>query len=158
MTLVEKIEKLFGPVAEGLGQSIVQVSMHGKVLQVLLERVDGAVPTIEECEKASRAFSAHLDVEDIIKERYFLEVGSAGMDRPLVKPADFKRFRGREAKVELKFPIDESGRKAIKGKIESAEARTVTIGGIKVDLDNIQKAKLIITDEQFRQILKERKE
>lgn len=157
MALVEKIESVLSPVAKGLDLAIVQVAHSGKVLQILLEKSDGSPPSIGECESAARAFSAHLDVEDMIRERYFLEVGSAGMDRPLAKPEDFRRFAGREAKVELKKPIDESGRKTIRGKIESAGESSATIGGLEIEFANISKARLLVTDEQIRQILKERK-
>ncbi|MDR1477267.1 MAG: ribosome maturation factor RimP [Rickettsiales bacterium] len=157
MPLVEKIESILSPVANGLGLAIVRVAHSGKALQILLEKTDGSAPAIGECESAARAFSAHLDVEDLIAGRYFLEVGSAGMDRPLVKPEDFARFVGREAEIGLKLPPGESGRGTIKGRIESAGAASAVIGGVEIEFKNISNAKLLITDEQIRQILKERK-
>ncbi|MDR1476769.1 MAG: ribosome maturation factor RimP [Rickettsiales bacterium] len=157
MTLVEKIESILEPAAKSRGLAIVQVAHAGRSLQVLLEKENGESPTIDECEAASREFSALLDVEDPMRERYFLDVGSAGMDRPLVKPADFARFVGFDAKIELKLPLGESERRTIKGKIESADGRHVKIGGDEIEFGNISKAKLVTTDERIRKILKERK-
>jgi len=150
MALNDKIKSLLDPVAVSKGLGIVGVSYGGRTLSVLVERADGKPLSIDDIADASRAFSAHLDVADIIKERYFLEVGSSGLDRPLSSPADFKRFEGREAKVEL---IDGEPRK-FKGKISNATNKNVVIGDTTLDYADIKKAKLYVSDEDFRNILK----
>lgn len=167
MLLTEKIEEVLTPLATEADMDIVQVNYTKKTLQILLEKKDGTSPTIDECEELSRAFSATLDVEDLIKEKYFLEVGSAGMDRPLTKLTDFEKFIGREIKVELKMPRNlDDERKRFKGKINRTENQTIFLDTfldeknqtISFDFDNVAKAKLLITDELIKEILKENKQ
>jgi ribosome maturation factor RimP len=55
--------------------------------------------TVDDCARASRALEARLDADGSLGERYVLEVSSPGVERPLLKPADWKRFAGRKAKV-----------------------------------------------------------
>jgi ribosome maturation factor RimP len=150
MAQTDKIKALLDPIAGSKGLGIVGITYGRRVLSILVERLDGKPLSIDEISDASRTFSAHLDVADIIKERYFLEVGSAGLDRPLSSPADFKRFEGKEAKVEL---LDiEPGK--LKGKISSATDKTVTIGETAINYTDIKKAKLHLTDEDYRKLLK----
>lgn len=75
------------------------------------ERSDGEddYVDIEECEKVSRFLSDRLDEEDPIPENYMLEVSSPGLDRPLIKEDDYRRYAGRLVDVKLYKPID--GRK-----------------------------------------------
>lgn len=166
MLLTEKIEEILTPIANDYDMDIVQVNYAKKNLQILLEKKDGSSPTIDECEEASRAFSATLDVEDLINEKYMLEVGSAGMDRPLTKLTDFEKFIGRDIKVELKMPRNlEDERKRFKGKIASLKNQTISLDTflddknqiIEFEFDNIAKAKLLITDEMIKEILKNNK-
>lgn len=166
MLLTEKIEEILTPIANDYDMDIVQVNYAKKNLQILLEKKDGSSPTIDKCEEASRAFSATLDVEDLINEKYMLEVGSAGMDRPLTKLADFEKFIGRDIKVELKMPRNlEDERKRFKGKIASLKNQTISLDTflddknqtIEFEFDNIAKAKLLITDEMIKEILKNNK-
>src|SRR5205823_15005961 len=85
------------------------VGARGATLQIMAERVDGAAMTVEDCAEISRAVSALLDVADPIASAYTLEVSSPGIDRPLVRPEDYERFTGFEARIELTRPLD--GRK-----------------------------------------------
>src|SRR5687768_15893045 len=68
-------------------------------IDVRIERRDGQAVTVDDCARASRALEARLDAEGSLGERYVLEVSSPGVERPLRKPADWKRFTGRKANV-----------------------------------------------------------
>jgi ribosome maturation factor RimP len=69
-------------------------------LDVRIDRLDQQKVQVGDCEKASRAIEARLDAEPtLISSRYVLEVSSPGMERPLRKAADWKRFVGRRASV-----------------------------------------------------------
>lgn len=68
-------------------------------VDVRVERRDGQAVTVDDCARASRALEARLDAEGNLGERYVLEVSSPGVERPLLKPADWHRFAGRKAKV-----------------------------------------------------------
>lgn len=72
------------------------------------ERPDGEdeYVDIEECEKVSRFLSDRLDEEDPIAENYMLEVSSPGLDRPLIKEDDYRRYAGRLVDVKLYKAID----------------------------------------------------
>ena len=69
-------------------------------MDVRIDRTDMAKVQVGDCEKASRAIEARLDAEPtLISSRYVLEVSSPGMERPLRKASDWKRFVGRRASV-----------------------------------------------------------
>jgi ribosome maturation factor RimP len=68
-------------------------------IDVRVERRDGQAVTVDDCARASRALEARLDADGRLGERYVLEVSSPGVERPLLKPADWRRFAGQKARV-----------------------------------------------------------
>lgn len=152
MGLPGRLERLIAPSVEAMGFDVVRVMLTGTsrpVLQVMVERRDGAGMTVDDCAGISRAISALLDVEDPVAGGYTLEVSSPGLDRPLVRLGDFARFAGHEAKVETLRPID--GRRRFRGRLLGVDEGTVRIlvDGVSRDLPypDIQRAKLILTDD-----------
>ncbi len=153
MTAIQRIEELIAPTLEDMGYALVRVQLSGGKgtprLQVMAERHDGQAMTVEDCAAISRAISPILDVEDPITSAYTLEVSSPGIDRPLVKPADFDRFAGFEAKLESARPVD--GRRRFHGRLQGTAdgaVRILTEGTeYRVPLAEVQKARLVITDE-----------
>ena len=69
------------------------------VLDVRVERKDGAKVTVDDCARASRAIEAKLDQGGIVSDRYVLEVSSPGIERPLRNARDWSKFVGRDAVV-----------------------------------------------------------
>lgn len=144
---------MFEPVFAKMGYDIVRIMVSGgekrKTLQVMAERRDGAPMTVDDCADLSRAISPILDEEDPIEGNYSLEVSSPGVDRPLVKPADYERFKGFEAKIETSVLLN--GRKRFSGRLRGTEDDTVIMdfGGeeVRIPFSDIAKAKLILTDE-----------
>jgi ribosome maturation factor RimP len=67
------------------------------VLRLFIDKPGGV--TLDDCAAVNRELSEILDVEDIITSHYLLEVSSPGLNRPLKKPADYERYRGRLVKV-----------------------------------------------------------
>ena len=163
MDIVQKITKIIEPTLVDRGFELVRVLFQGadtnNTLQIMVERADHTDMKADDCENLSRALSAVLDVEDVIRSRYVLEVTSPGIDRPLVKLPDYERFVGREAKIETIVPVD--GRKRFKGKLLGVDGNLVQIEfeGQKQDIDFsiISKAKLVLTDELVAQMLKGKK-
>ena len=146
------VARLVVPILDALGYDLVRVRMSqgGRpTLQIMAERRDGAGTTVDDCAKISRAVSALLDVEGPLPGHYVLEVSSPGIDRPLVRPGDFARFAGREAKITTRHPIE--GRKRFRGRLLGMSERGVCIadedGQKEIPLDNIAGAKLALTDE-----------
>jgi len=155
MEATGRIEQIITPSVEAMGYELVRVQLTGgqrMVLQVMAERADGAPMTVEDCADISRAISAVLDVEDPIKSAYTLEVSSPGIDRPMTRLKDFERFAGFEAKLETRLAVD--GRKRFKGMLKGVEDGLVCIeseqGAARLELDNILRAKLVLTDELIR--------
>ncbi len=115
--LEARIAAIVAPVAESLGYALVRVRVlpeNGCTLQIMAEDPNGRF-AIEDCEALSHELSPVLDVEDPIDREYHLEVSSPGVDRPLVRPRDFARYVGHDAKVELNAPLE--GRKRFRGEI-----------------------------------------
>ena len=153
------LEALIEPTIADMGYQLVRVRIAGNphaTLQVMAERADGKTMTVEDCETISRTLSAKLDVEDPIASAYTLEVSSPGIDRPLVRPADYRRFAGHVAKIETRMPV--SGRRRFSGRIAAATDSHVRIaleeggadGGtpeVEIPIADIAKAKLKLTDE-----------
>ncbi len=148
-----KIEALIAPSLEAMGYRLVRVAFTGgrrATLQVMAERADAAAMTVEDCADISRTVSALLDVADPIASAYVLEVSSPGIDRPLVRPEDYARFAGFEAKLELNALRD--GRKRFRGRIARASRATKSASSPSPRRSpcrwpTVVRAKLVLTDE-----------
>jgi len=66
-----------------------------------LENGEYVSMSTDDCEKISRILSDKLDKDDPIKQNYYLEVSSPGLDRPLMSEKDYVRFNGCEVEVKL---------------------------------------------------------
>jgi ribosome maturation factor RimP len=115
----------------------------GMVIRVIIDRevpgVEvGSGVSLEDCTGVSRDVSTTLDVhEDLIPSAlgaYRLEVSSPGLERPLVKLADFERFSGREVNVRTQTPIEQQRR--FRGKL-------LRVVGQSIELDQDGKVLLI---------------
>lgn len=153
-----RLAELLGPAVEGLGFELVRVKIIGgnrPTIQVMAEKPDRTMD-IDDCARLSRELSAILDVEDPMTEKYVLEVSSPGIDRPLTRKKDYEDFKGYVAKFETKTLIN--GQKRFKGRIEGLENGKVRIaaegGETELELDNIDKAKLVLTDELIAAAMK----
>ena len=159
--LAGRVAALIAPTIKGMGYDLVRVSIgigDNAVLQIMAEPDDGGEMNVDHCVNISRAVSAVLDVEDPIKSAYTLEVSSPGLDRPLVRLADYDRFAGFEAKIQLKNLMD--GRKKFKGRVDGTDGNNVLVDisgeQIKFDHGDIAKAKLIVTDEMLAKLEEEK--
>ncbi len=152
-----KIERSLQPGAEALGVELVAVEMAGgdqTILRVYIDKEGGV--SIDDCAKASRQFSAILDVDDPIANRYTLEVSSPGLDRPLARPEHFKLVLGQEVKIRMGTLVN--GRKRFKGVLKSADDENITVEVDGVDhelaLADMDKARLVPTYD-FSSVLDE---
>ena len=154
MKIIDRIEKIIEPTVNNLGFDIVRVLLsgdHNPRLQIMAEPLDGRAMNVDDCAAISRAVSALLDVEDPVSSSYTLEVSSPGLDRPLVRLQHFERFAGYEARIETAMAID--GRKRFRGRLGGIEGDNVLLQVDKNEwvfpFPDIQKAKLIVTDEML---------
>ena len=153
-----EVARIIEPSLDAMGYRLVRLMQTGgprrPTLQIMAERRDEAPMTVEDCAEISRAVSALLDVADPIAGAYMLEVSSPGIDRPLVRPEDYDRFAGFEARVDMANPIDvagQGGRKRFRGRILGREGDHVRLAGengeVRLPLDAIARAKLVLNDE-----------
>ena len=154
----QRVTNLIESTVTTLGFDIVKVIIHGtstKVVEILIERIDGEKVQVNDCQIVSRNISAVLDVEDIIPGKYFLEVSSAGVERPLVKITDFEKFAGREIKIRLKPAFN--GNLTYKGQLLGVDGEEVKLKSKNIemsfDYSNIKNAKLVLTEDMFRALL-----
>ena len=102
-----------------LGYDIIRIQLSGNkrsTLQIMVEPTDLRLLNIDDCSKISRHISPILDVDDIMgSKKYHLEVSSTGVDRPLTRPCDIKRFIGEDIMISLHVAI--SGMKKLKARL-----------------------------------------
>lgn len=157
-----RIADIIEPVIEDLGFELVRVRlMTGKesTLQIMAQKPDGTIE-VDDCATISTAVSAVLDVEDPILDAYTLEVSSPGIDRPLTRLKDFDLWEGHVAKIETEELID--GRRRFKGVLAGTEGDEVLIeieeGTVGLKFDWLSDAKLVLTDDLIRDVLRGRKD
>lgn len=160
-----RMAEILTPVIEDMGFEVVRIRLMGgksNTLQIMVERPNGGIE-VDECALVSTAVSAVLDVEDPLEDPYALEVSSPGIDRPLTRLKDFENWEGYEARVETTEIID--GRRRFRGLLAGVEGdevlvnieeggETITVG---LHFDWLSDAKLILTDELIREMLRARK-
>lgn len=164
-TIQEKrIAAFVEPVLANLGYDLVSLRIIGsqklQTLQIMAENPDTGTLDMDGCTEISHAVSALLDVEDPIQSAYQLEVSSPGIDRPLVKDRDFVKYIGYEISVET-IDANQDGARKFRGRLSSFDGESFTIitdhGDEPIRMDNLVRAKLILTDELAKQALKNSK-
>jgi ribosome maturation factor RimP len=140
------LEALTAPVVDGLGYDFVALEWKHElgrwVLRIYIDRpddrlVEGEGISLDDCTRVSHALSAELDVADLIHVPYALEVSSPGLERPLHREADFRRFAGKRAKIRTRYPLGPvpepgavGGRRNFTGAILGVES-----GRVRIDVD-----------------------
>jgi len=133
-SVVEQVRSVATRVAAGYGLEIFDVQFRreapGMILRVQIDRPGPAASaeesvSVEDCARVSRDLSAVLDVEDVVPTAYTLEVSSPGLDRPLRRPDDYRRFAGRRAKVVMRERVDGQG--FFKGRLGGVDGAEVVI-------------------------------
>ena len=137
------IHEMLAPGAKALGYELVAVELGGGDTSVLCCYIDSENGIgVDDCAKASRQFSAILDVEDPISSKYNLEVSSPGLDRPLVTLEHFEQALGKKIKVKLAMPIN--GRKRFTGIVAQIN-KEVDSESIVLNVDN-EEFELMVAD------------
>jgi len=117
------VEALIRPVVEASGLDLVEVAFNRGLLRVVVDREEGVdLDTIAE---TSERISRRLDLEDVGRGPYTLEVSSPGVERHLREPRDFTRRVGERVKVKAAVP--EEGVLTLTGEIVAADEDAVTI-------------------------------
>ncbi len=115
------------PVADSLGLELVDVEYVKEgaswFLRIFIDKPEGI--THDDCQAVSERVGEILDNKDPIPQSYILEVSSPGIERPLKKPGDFVKFRGRKVRASTFSPVE--GKKEFVGQLEGLADRTVLI-------------------------------
>ena len=138
----------------GLGYELVEfeTSPRARLLRVFIDRPESAQAdktgiSVQDCADVSNQLSRVFMVENIDYDR--LEVSSPGLDRPLVKPADYRRFAGQEVQLKLRVPL--GNQRNFSGVLEGLQEE----GGVEMvclrvnetlqqfALENIDRARLV---------------
>ena len=138
--LVNEIYEMVKPIADELNYDIYHVEYvkeNGELyLRIYIEK-DGGI-TLSYCEALSRRVSDLMDEKDPIKDPYFLEVSSPGLNRTLFTEEHYKRFIGREVMVKFTKSVD--GKKNIKGILKEVNEDSIVVEADQ--LINIPKDKI----------------
>ena len=147
--LISRITEIAQREADQAGIEIVEVELSGggraRLLRIYIDRPEGV--THADCELISDRVGTVLDAGDVIPgEGYQLEVSSPGVERKLVRPADYERFTGKKAKLVLSEPVEDQKHweGTLLGLDEGAIVKVEAAGGkvVRVPLSSIRKANL----------------
>ena len=119
----EKIRDVLSLRLKKLGYHIIRVSLTNintkKTLQIMAERTKDKKMNIEDCVFLSKHISTFLEVDDVIRSSYVLEVSSGGLARPLTLIDDYESFKHSKAKIVLKEQF--LGKKTYKGFLKGVD-------------------------------------
>lgn len=135
-----------------MGYELVRVAVLGRdrpTVQIMVDRADGNMVTLDDCEHLGRHFNAVMTVEDPLPGPWTLEISSPGIDRPLTRVKDWNRFAGHLARVQLNVPLN--GRKQFSGVALGADEETARLrlddsSVVALKLNDMRSAKLVLTD------------
>ncbi len=160
MNSVQQIQDIAERVATTHGVEVVEVELKGsgkgRFLRIFIDKPEGV--THEDCANYSREISTVLDVEEAVPGgAYTLEVSSPGLDRKLLKPADWSRFQGSLVKLQTFEPVNNN--RFFEGRLVTFENERITLdlnetgskkkqkqqgtGTVEIPLSNVEKANLV---------------
>ena len=125
--ITDRVAELAKPVVEDEGCALWDVEYVREAgswyLRLFIDKEGGV--GIEDCERISRRMDPILDEADPIPDSYVFEVGSAGAERELKRPDDFRQFMGHEVELRCYQPVN--GNKSFVGTLSGYEDGAVTI-------------------------------
>jgi ribosome maturation factor RimP len=156
---IERIREIAERVAASSGLEVVEAELRGggkaRMLRIVIDKPAGV--THEDCANLSREVGTILDVEDAVPgASYTLEVSSPGLDRKLVREADFKRFTGSRIKLTTRNPVN--GNRNFDGRLEGfdngrlmlelsaprkKQREAVPPQKVEIEFANVEKANLV---------------
>lgn len=148
--VVDAATSVAGPLAASLGYELVLVQ-HSRAggesfLRCFIDKPGGA--TLDDCRTLTQALKPRLDAGELVPQPYTLVVSSPGLDRPLVRPADYQRFKGRMAEISCAAPV--AGRRRwvgrLEGLVDGDRIHLAAAGGgdVEIPLDRVTRARLVI--------------
>ena len=146
-SIEEKVESLLKEKIESIGYDLydVEYAKEGPnyFLRIFIDKPEGI--DLEDCEKVNNEIMEKLDEADYIKDQYFLEVSSPGVERVLKKEKHLEQNIGNEVQIKL-FKKDENGKKEYQGILKLFDEQTITIEQdqeIAIERKNIAQIKTV---------------
>ncbi len=126
-SIEERVENLVEPKVKELGYNLydVQYAKEGKdyFLRIFIDKPEGI--DLNDCEKVNDGINSLLDEADYIKEQYFLEVSSPGIERVLRKDSHLQSAIGKEIEIKLFKPLN--NKKEYVGILEKFDEENIVI-------------------------------
>lgn len=144
--LIANVESLCLPIIKELNYELYYIEYvkenNEYYLRLYIDKAEGAI-SLKDCEVVSRSISSMMDEKDPIKDAYFLEISSPGLNRRLYNEDHFKKVIGNE--IYISFTKSIEGKKNIKGILKEVKGETVIIDVDGYDF-NIPKDKIKIAN------------
>ncbi|MGL5049392.1 MAG: ribosome maturation factor RimP [Fusobacteriaceae bacterium] len=146
VNVVEKVEKLVMPILKDMALELVDIEYMQDggywYLRIFIERENGEI-SLGDCATLSNKIDE--DVDKLIEEKFFLEVSSPGVERPLKKIEDFIRFTGENIRVALKHKLED--KKNFDGVLKAVKDDVIVLETnekeLEIPLKEIRKANII---------------
>jgi len=139
----ERIAALVEPILHDRGHELYDVELTGATVRVLVDR-DGGV-ALDELETLSREISGALDDADPMPDRFYLEVSSPGLERPLRQPRHYRGAVG--TKVKIKTTPSTEGDRRVDGVLTDVDDDGFTVltdtGARRLAYDEVEKARTV---------------
>lgn len=144
-SIEERVESLLKEKIEAIGYELydVEYSKEGKnyFLRIFIDKTEGI--DLNDCEKVNNEIDEILDEADYIKEQYFLEVSSPGIERIIRKKKHLKKYIGHEINIKL-FKKDKNGNKEYQGILKAFDQENIELEeNIKIERKNIAQIKTV---------------
>ena len=143
----EKVEQLVKDPIEKLGYSLYDVEYVKEgpeyYLRIYIDKESGI--DLNDCEKVSNEINEILDKADYIKEQYYLEVSSPGIERKLRKDKHLEQNISKNVEIKL-FKKDNNGKKEYTGKLKAFNQEEIIIEAdkeITIERKNIAQIKTV---------------
>ncbi len=152
--VVDKVREIAERVAASNGLELVDIEFRGggkaRMLRLFIDKPGGV--THQDCADVSREVGTILDVEDVVPGgQYLLEVSSPGLDRKLLKPADYQRFTGSRVRLQTREAV--GGTRHFDGRLQGLVDGRVALeiagrkqqppARVEIELANVEKANLV---------------
>ena len=144
-SIEERVENLLEKTINDLGYTLYDVEYAKEAknyfLRIFIDKADGI--DLKDCEKVNNAITELLDEADYIKDMYFLEVSSPGIERIIRKEKHLKKYIGHEINIKL-FKKDKNGNKEYQGILKAFDQENIELEeNIKIERKNIAQIKTV---------------
>ncbi|MCU1486200.1 MAG: hypothetical protein JWN67_2946 [Actinomycetia bacterium] len=143
MATSERIAELVEPILHDRGHDLYDVELTGATVRILVDRQGGVA--LDDLEQVAREISTALDEADPLPDRFYLEVSSPGLERPLRRPDHFQTAVGSKVKVKTHPSVE--GDRRVDGTLVAADADGFTVetdaGTRTLGYDDVERARTV---------------